>query len=247
MLKLLSTGSLAVVDIESDAALLFAVVAVFLLVLGVVLAVAFLLTHVKRRPGPNGASTFELKFGGRMPVSKTTFDRLEEFTVAAFSKPEMTPEKRSFLDRLSRSRATALKVYRILMLFVGLVGLIAAFALWRDATPANMQLLPASIILFFSVGALFNAWIPNRRLRGWEPTGPGLMDRITIEVSKPKPTTLTVSAADIQRFAQFTREGLSPEQAAQAACADFGRLDEAEKQALLLGLEKSVKAARLRP
>lgn len=247
MIEVLSTAPLAVVEIEGNWALLVLVAAVFIVVLAVVLVVAYLFMRVKRKPGPAGASTFELNFGGRVPVSKTTFDRLEKFTVAVVSKPEMTPERRTFLDRLSRSRATALTIYRILMLIVGLVGLVAAFALWRDATPANMQLLPASIILLFSAGALLNAWIPSRSLRGWEPTGPGLMDRMNIQVSRPEPATLMLSEADIERYAQFRRQGLSPEKAAQAAYPDFDRIDEVERQALLMGLEKSIKAARSRP
>jgi hypothetical protein len=247
VLQVLSTAPLAVVEIDSEWALLVLAAAVFLVVLAAVLAVAYLLVRAKKRPGPGPTSTFEVNLGGRLPVSKTTFDRLEKVTVAAFSKPEVTPEKRAYLDRLSRSRAIALKMYRILMLVAGLIGMAVAVALWRDATPGNMQLLPASIILLLSVAALLNAWFPSRSLRAPEPFEPGLLDRINVQVLRPQPTTLTISEADVERYAQFTRQGLSPEEAAQAAYSDFERLDEAEKQALLLGLEKSAKGARPRP
>lgn len=246
MLEVLSTAPLAVVEIESEWALLVLAAAVFLVVLAVVLAVAYLFMHVKRKPGHGGTSTFEVNLGGRVPVSKTTFDRLEKVTVAAFSRPEVTPEKRAYLDRLSRLRASALKMSRILLLFAGLGGLVIAVALWRDATTANMQLLPASIILLLSVGALLSAWVPSRSLGSSERIEPGLLERINVQVLRPEPTTLTLTEADIERFVQFTRQGLSPERAAQAAYPDFERLDEAEKQTLLLGLEKSVKAARSR-
>lgn len=241
MLDVLSTVPLAVVEIGGDWALLVFAGCVFIVVLGAVLFAAFLFTHVKKKPGPAGASTFELNFGGRLPVSKTTFDGLEKVAVAAVSRPEMTPERRSFLDWLSRSRAAALNMYRISLFSVGLVGIVAAAALWRDATPANMQLLPASIILLFSLGAIFEAWIPNRRFRGSDPpAGSFPLNRINVNITKAEPDTLTLTNDDIERVRQFMRQGLSLERAASAAYSGFSGLDEFEKRALLDGLQKVI-------
>jgi hypothetical protein len=212
---------------------------VFLAVFVTVCVVAFLLL-VKSKTGPTGSSTFQINLGGRLPVSKETVDLLQGITTTGLAKPKIDPQRQTLLDKLDRSRAPALKIYRILMLLVGLGGLMIAGALFRDATPANMQLLPASIVLLLSAAALLEAWIPKLSFGGWEPAGSSLKDRISIKVTQAEPKTLTLTEDDIERVRQFMRQGLSLERAAFAAYPGFDGLDEFERQALLHGLEKAI-------
>lgn len=243
MVPWLANLPLAVVEIRGDPAWLWLIGAVFVFTILLVCLIAYLLL-AKRKPGPQGASTWEFNLGGRLPVSKATFDRISNATATAVSKPEVAPEKLARLDGLARTRGTFVKVYRGLMIAVGLVGLGVAVSLFRDATPGNMLGLPAAIVLLLSLGALLSGLIPSRSIVGVEPIDSGLLDRIDVQVTRQQPLTVSLSAWDLQRVTESLRQGLSIADGARLVYPGYDRLDDFGKRALESALEQSVKKAR---
>jgi hypothetical protein len=195
----------------------------------------------KAKPRQSEPGTWDIQLGGRLPVSEKTFHRIADLTSKAFSKPKVTPEGKALLDALGRSREPAAKLYRMLMLTVGLIGLAFGLLLLRDATPGNMQALPASIILLLACGALLNAVVPSRQIRGAAASEHGFSDRFKFEVTKAEPQTLRLTEADIERGAAVLGQGLPLEEAARAAYPAYDLLDQFGKQAMLGALKQSIK------
>lgn len=221
---------LAVVEIGGVTALL-------LLLGGIVLVsmigagLWLLLRTVSIRRSDDGG--YEIQAGGRLPVSARGFDRIAQTTAAAIERPALTPERRERLHRLTRLRARLLMVYRVAMLLIGLGGIAFAAILFRDATPGNMLALPAGLILLLSSGALLEAALPRLWFRDVAPVDAALRDRLTIQVTRADPHTLSIDEGVLQRVREATGQGFSLEEAARDAYPEFDSLDAFEKRAVL--------------
>ncbi|MFN3326908.1 MAG: hypothetical protein ACK5AZ_25725 [Bryobacteraceae bacterium] len=246
----LSGFPISVVDIQSESLALL-IGAVFTLTFLAAFAITCLMVFkrvFKRRPGPNGASSmWEFDLSGRLPVSKSSSDRIANVTAAALSRPELTPEKQERLDRMARTRLILVRVYRVVMIAVGLVGLAGAAFLFQGATPANMQALPASIILLLSLGSLLNGLIPRQSITGKVPRlDTGLLDRVHVQVTKPEPVTIQWTDFDLVRTAELFRQGWSAADVSRAVYPGYDGLGEFEKRAVQSTLENAVKRSKLR-
>ena len=230
--------TLAVVEIGADTPGLWLVAGVVLVVLAAIVVVAYVLARsisIRRATG----STVEIGVSGRLPVSKDTFDRVTRAVTTVTAVPEMTPARKGLVDTLDRSRAGVMWVYRVLMATVGLTGVAFALVLYRDATPANMQLLPAGIALLLSLGALLEAAIPKYWRPASAPIDPALLDKIDLRVTRETPRSLTLDEADIERARLALRQGQPLDQAARAAYPAYDTLSEFEREALRHALEQS--------
>jgi hypothetical protein len=223
----LSSVPLAVVEIEGTTALL--VLAVFLVSFVLVCLVAYWLVASAKR-GTGGTSTWDIDITSRLPVSKSTFERLADLTEAAVSRPELTPEKQAFLEDLADTRTTALGAYRLGMIAVGLVGVVVAILWFRDATSANMLGLPAAIVMLLSLGAILEGILP-KRARHIEPIDPRLFDKVKVQVSK-EPMTVRLDGADMRKAADILRQGGSPDEAARAVYTEYDALSAFERAAV---------------
>lgn len=216
----------------SDSRVLLVVVSVFVITFVLVCAVASIL--LRRRSGdPSRPSTWHFSFGTRLPVSKRTFDFAARQTAGAMSPPNVSAETRETLDALARLRGVFAGVYRVLMLIVGLIGLVAAGALFHTHTPGNMHGLPGAIILLLALGALLSALVPPPSVApDMEPIDRRLLDKIKVRVTNSEPRTISLTAAELERAAALVRQGRDITDAARAVYRDYDVLDEAERRAM---------------
>src|SRR5688572_1733700 len=121
------------------------VVGVFLLTFVAVSVIGFVALSRGRRE-ERGATTWRLNFGGRIPVSEASFQRIADETRAAVEVPKASAEVRETLNSLDSVRRGLAVGYRTLMILVGLAGLVGGILLVRSHTPGNMQGLPGAII-----------------------------------------------------------------------------------------------------
>ena len=220
--------------------------AVFVLTFLVVCAVAFKLT-VKKEPGPPGSSSFRINLGGKLPVSSQAgFERLGEFTAAALSRPELTPEKRAGLERLGNVRDKLDRVRRGILTTVGLAGLAGAWLLYSQATPANMLLLPAGIVFLLSLGALISGMFPRRSIVAGGEIDPALLDKIQVQVSRPETLTVQLTDEDLLQASDMLRQGWSWDDVSRAMHPGYDGLGDVEKQAVQAALQQAIRKAAAR-
>ena len=226
-----------------ESTLLLIIAAAFVTSFLVVCAVAYLLM-TRRAGGPPRTSTWQFSFGGRLPVSKRTFDFVSRQAATAMSPPEVSTETRATLEGLARLRGIFAGVYRATMLIVGLIGLVGAAALFHTHTPGNMHGLPGAIILLLALGALLSGLIPPRSVApDMEPIDRRLLDRIKVMVTTSEPRTISLSHSDLERAAALLRQGRSIRDAARAAYPDYEALDETEKRAVESMLAQAIDKA----
>ena len=240
------TIPLAVVEIGFDNvwALLLAVF-VFLVIVGSTAAVFVL--AMKRKRGPDGTSSWTVSQNVPLSVSKKTFDRMSSVVARGLQKPDVKPETLARIESLSHTRPAFVRLYRILLGGMGLVGFALATRLYLDATPGNMLLLPAAIVALLSAGALLSALIPSRTVTGKiEPIDPALLDRIHVEVQRPQESTFTISQNDLDIAIRLLSQGESAEAVARAVIKGWDRLSAAEQGALKAMLQKAVRRAQTR-
>ena len=216
----------------SDSRVLFVVVGVFIVTFVLVCAVAYILLR-RRSADSSQPSTWHFSFGTHLPVSKRTFDFTARQAAAAMSPPNVSAETRETLEGLARLRGVFAGVYRVLMMIVGLIGLVAAGALFHTHTPGNMHGLPGAIILLLALGALLSALVPPPSVApDMEPIDRRLLDKIKVRVTTSEPRTISLTAADLERAAALVRQGRDISDAARAVCPEYDALDEPEKRAI---------------
>jgi hypothetical protein len=235
------TPLLAVVDLGGDPRWLWVIAGVFVLTFLAVCGIAYLLL-ARRTRHSSGGSTWQFNMQAPLPASKGAVDFISKVAAVGISRPEVTPETRPRLDALAAPRAMFVTIYRSLMITVGLVGLTAAAFLIRSHTPANMNLLPGSILALLSLGALLSGLIPGPSIVRVEPIDPDLLDKIQIKVTPGSPLTSSLSESDVQQAAEALRQGVSIADAARAVHDGYDRLEEVERRALESALEQAVRA-----
>jgi hypothetical protein len=222
---------LALVEIGTDRSLLI-VSLVFVITFVVVVMIAYLLL-VKGRATDAGWR-FELQT--RLPVSKPTFDRIANATVAGMRPPKLTAATRQRLDSLTGTRRHFVTTYRVVMLLIGVAGLAGAVALLRSHTPANMNGLPGGIVLLLSLGALLNGLIPPRSVVPIEPlSGDSLREiknKFDIQVVTSEPLRVELNESQMQLGAEMHRQGAPPVEIARAVYARYDTLSDSEKRAV---------------
>lgn len=240
----MSTGPqplFAVVNIEGTFAFVLAGMVLLVVVAFTVAVIWFV--RVSRAPSPDGSPGLRVTSAARLPVSKGTFDILSKAAATAVSRPEITPERQAFLKRLDRTRGVAARTYRGLLIAIGLVGLAAGISLFRQATPANLLLLPALLVLLLSMGALLSGVIPSGTLadRG-RPVDRALLQKIHIGVQEgANPLRVKLEESDIQRAAESLRLGLPLDDIARSVYSEYDRLEDFEKDAIRSALKEAVR------
>jgi hypothetical protein len=232
---------LAVVNIEENAVVLIVMGAVFVVTFGGVVLLAYALLKGMRAQGggaPRGGVSFDVS--GQLPVSKSTFDRLAAATQAGWKTPDRTPETDAFLAGLGKTRSMLLGVSRTIALAGGVALLFVAAALFRQATPANMLLLPAGILALLGLGALLKGAVPERQI---EPIDPQLLDKIRITMSS-EPLTIRLDQFDMIKVAEMRRSGASLDDIARAVCPGFEALAPFEQHAVRLALEQAIESGK---
>ena len=227
---------LAVVELGAGAAALL--LAAFVLVLAAVCAGVWFLS--RGTPGPKGTTEWRANLSQQLPVSKPTFDRLADLTERAVRPPALAPETRAAIDSLGTLRKPLAVVYRGGLIVLGLGGLVLAFVLFRGADSANMQGLPAAIILLLSLGALGSGLIPNRTIDPVEPLDPDLFKNVHVQVSK-QPLTVHLSPFELTRAKEMLRRGVPLDDIARAVHADYDTLEDVEKHAVQQMLAEALK------
>jgi hypothetical protein len=226
---------IAVVEIgPGAAAILLAVVALIAVGLGG----AFWLLSRGRR-GPHGTTEWRFDFAGELPVGKPALDRLATLTEAALAPPALAPETRAAVDSLGSLRRTLAGIYRAALIVGGIGGLVLAFVLFRGADAANMQGLPAAIVLLLSLGALFSGLIPSRTVDPVTPVDPDLFKNISVQVSR-QPLTVHLSQFELIRAKEMLRQGATLDAIARAVVAEYDRLGGPEKHAIQQTLAKAL-------
>ena len=226
----------AVVEIGAGAAVL--VLAVF--ILAVVGACAVLWFLSRGTPGPRGTTQWRFDVTQELPVSKPTFDRLADLTERAMTPPALAPGTRAAIDGLGPLRKTLARIYRVALILIGLGGLGLSFVLFRGADSANMQGLPASIILLFSLGAIGSGLIPNRTVDPVEPLDPELFRNIHVLVSRD-PLTVRLSQFELAKAKDMLRQGAALDDIARAVYAAYDTLGDSEKRAVQQTLAEALK------
>jgi hypothetical protein len=220
-----SSPLVAVVEIGGRAAAI--VGAVFLGTFAIVCVVGWSFLR-SGSSGPRGTKTWSLDLTRQITVSKPTFDRVASFTQKALSRPTLTPEKRAALDRLGEVRDVLGGFLRTVMIVAGLVGIAGAVALGRQADDGNMLLLPAGIVLLFSLGAILQGLVPSWRTGSSEPLDTSLFDEIDIQVSQ-NPITINLDETNLSKATEMLRDGASPDEVARAIHPGYDELDDFEK------------------
>lgn len=219
---------LAVVEINDP--IILVVAAVFIVTFVGVCAVAYVVLAKRRRDG--GQTTWQ--FGARLPLTPETFERVAAGTAAAVSVPEVTPATRATFDGLDRLRGTLVSIYRISMITVGLVGLVAGGLMLRAHTSANMMGLPGAIIVLLALGALMQGLVPGPAVTPVEPLDPEqlrqMREKISVRVVTGEPIAVNLEAADIRRVSEMLRRGSSRGDALRAVYPDFDSLGDSEKR-----------------
>lgn len=219
---------LAVVEINDP--MLLVVAAVFILTFVGVCAVAYVLLARRRREGEQ--TTWQ--FDARLPLTRESLERVAAATAAAVSVPEVTPATRAGFERLDRLRGTFVSIYRIVMITVGLVGLVAGGLMFRAHTPANMMGLPGAIVLLFAAGALLKGLVPGPALTPVEPVDPELLrrmrEKISVRVITGEPIAVKLGEAEIRRVSEMLRRGSSAGDALRAVYPNFDSLGDSEKR-----------------
>jgi hypothetical protein len=227
----------AVVEIGGDPVWLL-VAGTFVVVMVAVCAAAWWL--LSRTSIDRGHAKLDVDIGTRLPVSKPVFDRLTSGVAAGIAKPVPTPERLAFTRGLEAARRPLLSFYRTTLCAVGLAGIAFALILFRDATPANMQALPAGIVLLLSLGALLEGLFP-RRARSWgEPIDPQLLEKIGVRVTSPASLTIALSEDDMRRAADMLRQGASLAEVAGAVCRGYDGLDSSAQAAIRDMLQRAL-------
>jgi hypothetical protein len=239
---------LAVVEIGGTALL---IAAVFILTFLFVCLAAYWL--LKGSGGSRGATpgpvAFQFQANAELPVSKQAFESIVR-TQTGGAQPEMANEQTGGADipvrpvrlaGLDQARDALFSVYRIVMIGVGLAGLTASILMFRQATPANMMLLPAAMIGLFSLGALGKGLIPDRKWQRGKPIDPALLNKIRVQTSA-KPLTIDLGQFEMMKAADMLQRGASPEAVARAVYPTYDALQEFEQAAVQQLIAKAVKA-----
>lgn len=235
-----STSVFAVVELGSQVGLIAA--AVFVAVFGIVCVVAWLLLRTAR-PGPRGATNWEFNLTHQLPVSKPTFERLAHVAERAFERPEIAPETRAGMESLKDVRNTLASGYQVTLILIGLGGVAAAIALFKQADPANMLGLPAGIILLLSLGALLSGLIPSRTVKPIEPLDRSLFKNVRVEVVSNQPLTIALGESEMARALAMLRQGASPDAIARSVYPQYDALGDREKTAVQQLLSEALRRA----
>jgi hypothetical protein len=233
-------STIAVVELASQGGLLAAVV--FIIVFAVVCVVAWLLLRTAR-PGARDAPTWELNFTHQLPVSKPTFERIAHVSQRAVARPRVSPETRARLDSLQDVRNTLASAYRAAMLLIGLGGVAAAVALFRQSDSANMLGLPAGIVLLLSLGALLAGLFPSRTATPIEPLDTSLFENVRVEVIQKQPLTLSLGEPEMAKALAMHRQGASLDAIARSVHPQYDGLSSVEQAAVQQGLAEALRRA----
>jgi hypothetical protein len=118
-----------------------------------------------------------------------------------------------------------------------------AYVLYADATPGNMQLLPAAIIALLAAGALLSALVPSRTVTGdIEPIDPRLLEKIQVSVERPTESTFTLDDSQIAMAAGLFADGWNADHVARATMPGYDELPDQVKNALQSMLRDAVDA-----
>lgn len=214
------------------------VVAVFVVTLIAVGCFAFWLLKPRRNSRP---TTWRFQAVTRLPVSQRTFDRVAAATAAAMTTPESNAPSHGRLDALRSKRGAFVRVYRIAMISVGLVGLTAgAWLLWSH-TPANMNGLLGGILLLVSLWPLLNGLVPGPSIVPVvEPLTPAVLDQIkrkmSVQVVTAEPLAVALTESEIRLAREMLRQGASLREVARAVYRQYDGLSEADQRGVELAL-----------
>lgn len=230
----------ALVEIGPDN--IWALLLAFLLLMASIALIAGLIvTAIRRKAGPGGVASWSTSRTFTLPVSKSTFDRLSGVVAKGVERPPVTPQRRANLDWLPQARKTFTHIYRGLLFLAGGAGLTLAYVLYADATPGNMQLLPAGIIALLSAGALLSALFPSRAVTGdIEPIDPRLLEKIQVTVGRPAETTFRLDQAQIDMATGLFADGWDADNVARSVVPDYDALPDEIKHALQSMLRQAV-------
>lgn len=230
----------AVVEIGGETALVLLVIGVFVFTLIVAGALAFVWLA---RSGTSEARPTRVHFRStyRMPVSKPAFDEIVNTTVSALARPQETEASRAFGQSLAEARGVLARGYRAAMIVVGLFGIGVSVMMFREATPANLMLLPSALVLLLSLGALLSGLVPSRTVEPIEPIDRELLDRIQVRVSAD-PLKIALSEEDVSRARSMRDAGTSLDAIARAVYPDYVLLEEFEREAVRSALERAIRS-----
>jgi hypothetical protein len=221
-----------VVEIADDPTMPLLIGGIFIATLLAVGAIAWIVL-AKARSGE--ATTWKADLQGALPVSKRTFDRIAEATVASLERPQVSDATRAQLDRLARTRGLFASAYRMIMIGVGLAGLAGGILLLRSHTPANMNGLPGGIVVLLSLGALLKGLAPGPAVVPMEPLDRASLDAMTEKIQvrvSTQPLTVRLSDSDLHDAGAMLRRGVPIAEAVRAVYPDYDALDEFNQRAL---------------
>jgi hypothetical protein len=219
------------------------VVAVFLVTFVVVFGVAYLLLFGKRKTTkttPSGPATWSTEVSASLPVSPETVDLMTNAVAQVFEKPQLTPQQTAYVQQLSHVRGVFVKMYRGLLIGVGIAGLVASALLLLSHTPSNMLGLPGGIVLLLSLMALLSGLVPSQSITGMSTAVDfrPLLNKINVQVHRAEPLRVSMSEADMNRAVEMIKDGLPISDAARAVYPEFDRLDGFGRQALESALQE---------